>query len=110
VSFSNFFVLGGAIVIFLMAASTSRVYANDGRLFIVIIAMVLYVIGNLMMIRIMREIGLGPAISVATIAQFILINVVAYAFFGERLAPIQIAGMALGLVSMTLILFPSGQT
>jgi len=109
VNFSSFLVLVGAIVIFLIAASTSRVYATDGRVFIVIIAMMLYVIGNLMMIRIMREIGLGPAISVATIAQLILINVVAYAFFGERLAPLQVAGMALGVVSMTLILFPAAQ-
>ena len=55
VSFSNFLVLGGAIVMFLIAASTSRIYATDGRVFIVLIAMTLYVIGNLMMIRIMRE-------------------------------------------------------
>lgn len=106
-SISSFFVLGGAIVIFLMAASTSRIYATDGRVFIVVAAMALYVIGNLMMIRIMREIGLGYAISVATITQLILINFVAYVFFGERLAPLQVAGMALGLVSMTLILFPA---
>ena len=108
-SSSSFLVLGGAIVIFLIAASTSRVYATDGRVFIVVIAMVLYVIGNLMMVRIMRDIGLGPAISVATIAQLILINVVAYALFGERLAPLQVAGMALGLVSMMLILFPGAR-
>jgi len=109
VSISNSFVLGAAILIFLVAASTSRVYATDGRVFIVVIAMVLYVIGNLMMIRIMREIGLGVSISVATIAQLILINVVAYAFFEERLAPLQVAGMALGVVSMALILFPEAQ-
>lgn len=94
-------------MIFLVAASTSRIYATDGRFFIVVIAMVLYVIGNLMMIRIMREVGLGVAISVATIAQLILINVVAYAFFGERLAPLQLGGIALGVVSMALILLPA---
>ena len=109
-SLFNFVVLGVAILIFLVAASTSRVYATDGRLFIVIIAMVLYVIGNLMMIRIMREIGLGVAISVATIAQLILINVVAYAFFEERLAPAQVAGITLGVVSMALILFPAARS
>jgi len=109
VNLSNSLVLGAAILIFLIAASTSRFYVTDGRLFIVVIAMVLYVIGNLMMIRIMREIGLGAAISVATIAQLILINVVAYAFFEERLAPLQVGGMALGVVSMALILFPAAQ-
>jgi small multidrug resistance pump len=109
VSLANFLVLGTAIFIFLLAASTSRFYATDGRLFIVIVAMVLYVIGNLMMIRIMREIGLGAAISVATIAQLILINVVAYTFFEERLAPVQVLGLVLGVVSMALILFPGAQ-
>ena len=106
---STFFLLGTAILIFLVAASTSRVYATDGRLFLVVLAMTLYVIGNLMMIKIMRDVGLGVSISVATIAQLILINVVAYAIFGERLAPLQIAGMGLGLVSMALILLPTGQ-
>jgi glucose uptake protein len=98
-----------AIVIFLVAASTSRVYAADGRLFIVVIAMVLYVIGNLMMIRVMREVGLGISISVATIAQLILINVVAFVFFQERPAPIQVVGIVLGAISMALILFPVGE-
>jgi glucose uptake protein len=70
--------------------------------------MVLYVIGNLLMIRIMREVGLGIAISVATIAQLILINVVAYTFFAERPAPLQLAGIALGAISMALILIPTG--
>jgi multidrug transporter EmrE-like cation transporter len=106
-SLANLFVLGAAIVIFLLAASMSRVYATDGRLFVVVMAMVLYVIGNLMMIPIMREIGLGAAISVATIAQLILINVVAHGFFEERLTPLQVAGMVLGVVSMALILFPT---
>jgi small multidrug resistance pump len=106
---SNSLVLGAAILIFLVAASTSRLYVTDGRPFIVVVAMVLYVIGNLMMIRIMRDIGLGAAISVATIAQLILINVVAYTFFEERLAPLQVGGMALGVISMALILFPQAQ-
>jgi small multidrug resistance pump len=105
----NFFVLGAAVLIFVVAGSVSRIYATDGRLFIVVIAMVLYIVGNLLMIRIMREIGLGAAVSAALIAQLILINVVAYAFFQERLATQQLAGMALGFVSLALILFPAAQ-
>ena len=98
-----------ATAVFLLAASVSRIYAADGRTFIVVIAMVLYVIGNLLMIQIMRAVGLGVAISISTIAQLILINVVAFVFFQERPAPLQYAGMALGLVSMALILLPSGE-
>jgi glucose uptake protein len=108
-SLPNLLLLIVAIVIFLTAASTSRIYVTDGRLFVVVTAMVLYIIGNLMMIRIMREVGLGIAISLATIAQLILINIVAYTFFHERPAPIQLVGIGLGAVSMALILFPTGQ-
>jgi glucose uptake protein len=101
--------LAAANVIFLIAASMSRVYATDGRLLIIVIAMVLYVIGNLLMVQIMRAVGLGIAISLATIAQLILINMVAFAIFQERPAPIQLAGIVLGALSMVLILLPFGQ-
>jgi drug/metabolite transporter (DMT)-like permease len=106
---SGYAVLATAIAIFLAAASVSRIYAADGRLFIVVIAMVLYVIGNLLMVQIMRAVGLGVAISIATIAQLILINVVAYVFFHERPAPLQLAGIAIGAVGMALILLPTAE-
>jgi small multidrug resistance pump len=109
VSSSGYVVLAIAISIFLTAASMSRIYSTDGRLFIVVIAMVLYVIGNLLMIKIMREMGLGLAISIATFAQLILINVVAFLFFEERPAPMQMAGLILGAISMALILLPTGE-
>ena len=96
-------------VIFTVAASTSRIYSIDGRTFIVVIAMTLYIIGNLLMIPIMRAAGLGVALSISTIAQLILANIVAFTFFQERPAPMQVAGLMLGLVSMVLIMLPVGQ-
>jgi multidrug transporter EmrE-like cation transporter len=103
----TFFAFVTTTIIFLTAASTSRIYVSDGRFVVIVIAMLLYVIGNLLMVRIMREIGLGIAISVSTFAQLIMINIVAYVFFEERPAPLQIVGLVLGGVSMGLILFPS---
>lgn len=107
-SLPTFLVFIATTIIFLAAASTSRIYVSDGRFPVIVIAMLLYIIGNLLMVRIMREIGLGIAISVSTFAQLILINVVAYAFFEERPAPLQLAGLVLGGVSMALIMFPTG--
>jgi len=78
-------------------------------LFIVVIAMTLYIIGNLLMIPIMRAAGLGVALSISTIAQLCLANVVAFTFFQERPAPMQIAGLVLGLISLALIMLPAGQ-
>ena len=64
-SLPTFFVFVATTVIFLTAASTSRIYVSDGRFVVIVIAMLLYIIGNLLMVQIMREIGLGIAISVA---------------------------------------------
>jgi small multidrug resistance pump len=107
-SLPTFIVFVVTTLIFLAAASTSRIYVSDGRFVVIVIAMLLYIVGNLLMVKIMREIGLGIAISVSTFAQLILINVVAYAFFEERPAPLQLAGLVLGGVSMALIMFPTG--
>lgn len=103
---STYALLGLTTVIFTVAASTSRFYATDGRTFIVVIAMALYIVGNLLMVPIMRAAGLGVAVSISVVAQLILANVVAFTFFQERLVPMQIAGIALGMISMALIMFP----
>ena len=55
----------------------------------------------------MREGGLGLAISLSAITQLLLINVIAFLFFGERLSGTQLAGVALGIFSMGLMLMPS---
>jgi glucose uptake protein len=101
--------LAVAVIIFLVAASTSRLYVSDGRLAVLVIAMLLYIAGNLLMVHVMRGMGLGIAISLATIAQLVLINLVAFVVFQERPAPLQILGILLGAVSMGLILFPVGE-
>jgi glucose uptake protein len=101
--------LAVAVIIFLVAASTSRLYVSDGRLAVLVIAMLLYIVGNLLMVHVMRGMGLGIAISLATIAQLVLINLVAFVVFQERPAPLQILGILLGAVSMGLILFPVGE-
>ena len=101
-------ILAVAIAIFITAASMSRLYVTDGRVVTIVLAMALYTAGNLLMVRIMREIGLGLAVSLATFAQLVLVNLVAFMVFQERPAPVQMAGIALGAVSMFLILLPAG--
>jgi len=58
-------------------------------------------------VKLMREGGLGLAISASAVAQLVLINVIAFLLFGERLSAVQMAGVALGVVSMALMLFPA---
>ncbi|MBB5534426.1 hypothetical protein [Rhizobium giardinii] len=99
--------LAASMAIFLSAATASRYYVASNNILVLIFSLGLYCVGNLMMVRLMREGGLGLAISASAIAQLLLVNLIAFAMFGERLTLSQMAGVALGVVSMALMLLPS---
>ncbi|SMC39523.1 hypothetical protein [Rhizobium sp. RU36D] len=99
--------LGASMVIYLAAATATRTYIASSNMAYLILSLALYCVGNLMMVRLMREGGLGLAISISAIAQLLFVNVIAVAVFGERLSTLQLAGVGLGAVAMVLMLFPS---
>ncbi|WP_206455333.1 hypothetical protein [Aurantimonas marina] len=101
--------LFGVVSVFLAAASASRYYVSTNSLAVLIFALSLYTLGNLMMIRLMRESGLGVAISASAIAQLVLINIVAVTVFGERPPLPQVIGMILGIAAFTLMVWPSSR-
>jgi glucose uptake protein len=95
------------MAIFLSAATVSRYYVSSNNILLLLFSLALYCVGNLMMVRLMREGGLGLAISASAIAQLLLVNFIAFAVFGERMTLPQLAGVALGIVSMALMMLPS---
>lgn len=101
--------LAGAMATFLGAATASRAYIATNSIYLLVFSLALYCAGNLIMVRLMREGGMGLAISVSAVAQLLLINVIAYFVFDERLTPSQMVGAGLGLAAMMLLLFPIGQ-
>ena len=100
--------LAVAMGVFVLANSTLRGYAASSHLPTLIGALLLFSLGNVMMVRLMRESGLALAISVSSVVQLVLISLVAVLWFGERPSPRQIAGMALGVVAVVLIAWPRG--
>jgi drug/metabolite transporter (DMT)-like permease len=104
-----FVVLAVSVPIFLMASSLSRVYVSDGRLFILLGALALYTAGNILMVRLMRDLGLGVAISISALAQFVLVNVVAFVVFEERPTAMQVAGTTFGAVGMAMMMLPAAK-
>lgn len=99
--------LFGATAVFIGAATASRTYIGTTNSLYLLLSMTLYIVGNLMMLKLMREGGLGLAVSLSAITQLLLINVIAFLFFGERLSHTQIAGVGLGILAMGLMLLPS---
>ena len=99
--------LFGATAVFIGAATSSRAYVGTSNILFLLLSMALYIVGNLMMLKLMREGGLGLAISLSAITQLLMINVIAFIFFGERLNLTQLAGVGLGVVAMGLMLMPT---
>ena len=98
--------LAGAIAVFIAGATASRAYIATSNILLLLLALALYCVGNLMMLKLMREAGLGLAISISAIAQLIVVNIIAFLVFGERLSLPQLAGVGLGVVAMALMMFP----
>ncbi|MCR4267428.1 hypothetical protein [Nitratireductor sp. ZSWI3] len=72
------------------------------------LTLILYTLGNLIMLRLIRDVGMAVAISLSAIIQLIAINMVALVVFGEKVSAAQGAGLALAIVAVALItLFPS---
>ena len=71
-------------------------------------ALALFCLGNYLMVRVMRENGLGLAIALSLIFQLIAITGMAFFYFGERPSALQMAGLALGVVAITMIVWPQG--
>lgn len=100
--------LGVAMAVFITANSVLRAYVTNAQVWVLLVALALFSIGNLMMVRLMRESGLAVAISVSSIVQLVMIGLVAWFIFGERPTGLQIAGMALGVVAVAMIAWPQG--
>ncbi len=100
--------LAAAMAVFITANSVLRAYVGNAQVWVLLAALVLFSVGNLMMVRLMRESGLAVAISVSSVVQLVLIGLVAWFVFGERPTGLQIAGMALGVVAVAMIAWPTG--
>lgn len=97
-----------AMGMFLSGNTVLRTYVSEPRLWVLVGALILFTLGNLMMVRLMRESGLAVAISISSILQLVLMGLIAWFIFGERPTMMQVAGMALGVVAVILIVWPQG--
>ena len=100
--------LVGSTVVFMAANATLKTYAAQGGAWVLLAALGLFCLGNSLMVRVMRENGLGIAISLSLIFQLIAITGVAVVWFGERPTGLQLAGLALGVVAVMMIVWPQG--
>jgi drug/metabolite transporter (DMT)-like permease len=104
----TFLWLMAAMAVFLSAASALRAYVDNGALWAILLSLGLYCVGNLMMVRLMRESGMAVAISVSAVLQLVMATLIAVAFFGERPTGLQWAGIGLGVMAVAMVAWPTG--
>ena len=96
-----------AALIFVAAATCAKLHVLEPAWWRLGGALALYTAGNLVVIRVLRDVGLGLAMSLSTVVQLIVVNLLAVMVFRERLTGAQYAGVALGVVAVVLMMLPA---
>ncbi len=101
----GFVQLCASTVIFIFAASAAKAWTLAPGYGKLALTLALYTLGNLIMLRLIREFGMGVALSLSAVIQLIAVNIVAFAFFGERVDVVQGAGILVAILALALVAF-----
>lgn len=100
---SGFAQLGASTVIFVLAASAAKGWTVAPSHWRLALVLALYTIGNLIMLRLIREFGMGVALSLSAVIQLVAVNLVALMWFGEKVNALQAVGIVTAIVAIALI-------
>jgi glucose uptake protein GlcU len=95
--------LGLSTAIFLLAATVAKYWGLAPSLGKLLLTLALYSLGNLIMLKLIREFGMSISFSLSAVIQLVAVNVVALAFFSERVTSLQGAGIVLAVAAVALI-------
>lgn len=102
-SLFGFLQLAASTAIFLLAATVAKSWALSPSTGKLVFTLLLYSAGNLIMLRLVREFGMASAFSLSAVIQLVAVNVIALAWFGERLSMLQSGGVILAIVAVGMI-------
>jgi glucose uptake protein GlcU len=97
--------LVASTVAFLLAAASAKSWALSPSFGKLAFTLILYSLGNLIMLRLVREFGMASAFSLSAVIQLVAVNVIAVVLFGERLTLTQSVGTFLAIAAVGLITF-----
>jgi multidrug transporter EmrE-like cation transporter len=101
---TNTFLLFASTITFVGAASAAKAWAlSANSIAWLVLTLVLYTLGNLIMLRLIRDVGMGVALSLSAVVQLVAVNVVALAVFGERVSAVQAGGLFLAVLAVAMI-------
>ena len=103
-SLTNIAFLAASTLAFLGAASAAKSWAiSADSIPWLATTLLLYTLGNLIMLKLIRDVGMGVALSLSAVTQLLAINLTALFLFGERVSTVQSLGLFLAVVSVAMI-------
>jgi multidrug transporter EmrE-like cation transporter len=103
VSPSAVFQLLASTAVFVLAASSAKGWAVSPGIWRLLLTLALYTLGNLIILKLIRGVGMGVALSLSAVIQLVAVNLVAFIYFGEKVNAIQGAGIACAVLAVVLI-------
>jgi drug/metabolite transporter (DMT)-like permease len=100
-----FLQLGLATGIFILAGTVAKAWAVSPEFGKLALAIALYIAGNLIMMRLLREVGMSSAFSATNVLQLVALNLIAIFVFHERIGLQQGLGVAFAIIGVVLIAF-----
>ncbi|MFH0776737.1 MAG: hypothetical protein V1936_03955 [Patescibacteria group bacterium] len=100
-----YFLILGAITCYVLGDFLAKVWSLQKGLWIAA-ALGAYFLGSLFFTFAIKKESLSLAVATAPIAIALTGLLLGYFYFGERLSVIQYLGAGLGLIALTLLLFP----
>jgi len=94
--------LGLSTVIFLLAATAAKQWGLAPSVGKLVWTLVLYTIGNLIMLRLIREYGMSISLSLSAVIQLVAVNLVAILWFGEKMTGLQGLGIVAAIVAIVV--------
>ena len=95
--------LGAATLIFIAAASSAKAWTLSPSALKLAVTLLLYTAGNLLMLRLVRQLGMATAFSLSAVLQLLAVNLVAIFWFGEKIGWVEGAGIGLAVLAVAFI-------
>jgi multidrug transporter EmrE-like cation transporter len=92
-----------ATVVYLIAATVAKSWAMAPGMGKMILTLALYTVGNVIMLRLIREFGMASAFSLTGVIQLVAVNFIAIFAFNEKLSLTQGIGVGLAVAAVALI-------
>lgn len=94
--------LAASTLVFLLAAIGAKHWAISPTLLKMVLTLILYTIGNLIMLRLVRDCGMASAFTLSALLQLVAVNAIAIFYFSEKLPAAQLAGILLAIIAVGL--------